>query len=814
MRFFSFFLSAAITIVLLMALDRPLGPVPAIGRLLSPQTGFWRNADPTDMDYSADLHFDSLKGKVNVYLDERLVPHLFAERERDAFFVQGYLHARFRLWQMEFQTHAAAGRLSEVLGVGPDSAFLKNDRYMRRLGMVAGAKRSLEVMLKDSNTAMTLNAYTAGANAFIGQLASRDFPIEYKLLGYAPEPWTNLKTALFLKYMSYDLTGSESDIEYTNAKTFFSLADLQKLYPLQPDSLDPIIPKGTAFPPPGIVPRVPAGADTAYFNWRDSTSINPIKSDRDNGSNNWVVAGSKTKSGRPILCNDPHLGLNLPSLWYEMQITTPGYSTYGVSFPGAPSIVIGYNENIAWGVTNAARDVMDYYEIRFRDESHNEYRYNNEWSKAGKQVDVFRIKGGAVIIDTVATTVFGPVIYDEHFRGRSRTDGSSHLAVKWKAQEGSNELKTFYLLNQAKNYQDYLNAIKGFICPGQNFAFASRSGDIAIWHQGSFPAKWKGQGDYIMPGTDSSYRWQGNIPQAENPHLLNPARGFVSSANQLPADSSYPYYLGGSYDLYRGLIINRKLGQMDQVTPADMQKLQNDNYNVFAANAVPLMLAHLDSSRFSPAQLKYVDILHKWNFREDNEERGVAIFTTWFDQVESLIWQDELSLQPPPSVKPDQYTLLEALIRDSSFSFINNIKTPAKETLTNIVTRAWLLSVPKWEKAEEGSGLTWNHFKDAGLRHLLRLEPFSRYHLNTGGGVNVINALKQFHGPSWRMVVEMKDEPEAYGIYPGGQSGNPGSKYYDGSVDNWSKGQYYKLWKMKQGEEADKRIRFQMNFNK
>ncbi len=813
MRFFSFFLSTAITILMLMALDRPLGPVPAIGRLLSPQTGFWRNADAAGMNYSTDLHFDSLKGKVNVYLDERLVPHLFAEKEEDAFFVQGYLHARFRLWQMEFQTHAAAGRLAEVLGVGPDSAFLNNDRYMRRLGMVAGARRSLEVMLKDSSTAMTLKAYTAGANAFISQLASRDFPIEYKLLGYAPEPWTNLKTALFLKYMSYDLTGSESDIEYTNAKAVFSLADLQKLYPLQPDSVDPIIPKGTAFPPPGLIPEVPAGADTAYFNLRDSTSIISIKTDRDNGSNNWVVAGSKTRSGRPILCNDPHLGLNLPSLWYEMQITTPGFSTYGVSFPGAPSIVIGYNENIAWGVTNAARDVMDYYEIRFRDESHNEYRYNGEWANAGKQVDTFRIKGGVAIIDTVATTEFGPVIYDEHFTGRSRTDGSRHLAVKWKAQEGSNELKTFYLLNQAENYQDYLDAIKGFICPGQNFAFASRTGDIAIWHQGSFPAKWKGQGDYIMPGIDSTYRWQGNIPQDENPHLLNPVRGFVSSANQLPADSSYPYYLGGSYDLYRGLTINRKLGQMQQITPVDMQKMQNDNYNAFAASAVPLMLAHLDSSRFSPAQLKYLDILNKWNFRNDNEERGVAIFTTWFNQVELLIWHDELSLQPSPSVKPDQYTLLEALIKDSSFSFIDNIHTPAKETLSNIVTQAWLLSVPKWEKAEESSALTWNHFKDAGLRHLLRLEPFSRYHLNTGGGVNVINALKQFHGPSWRMVVEMKDEPEAYGIYPGGQSGNPGSKYYDGSVNNWAKGEYYRLWKMKKGEEADKRIRFQMYFN-
>jgi len=814
MRIIYFVISLLLTVALIIGLDNPIGSIPPLGSFVSPQHGFWQNAEPADKDFNADITLPGIKNKAIVYFDERLVPHLFAEEEEDAFFIQGYLHAKFRLWQMEFQTHVAAGRLSEVLGAGTDSAYLNNDRNMRRLGMVYGAKKSLETMERDPVIRSILNAYTQGVNSYIAQLTVSTLPLEYRLLHYYPEKWTNLKTALFLKYMSFDLTGNENDIEYTNAKSFFSEEDFNKLYPLIQDSLYPVIPKGTVFDAPAVKPAAPASADSLYFQWKDSARIHTVKTDKDNGSNNWVAAGTKTRSGRPILCNDPHLGLNLPSLWYEMQITTKSINAYGVSFPGAPAIIIGFNDSIAWGVTNAARDVRDYYRIQFKDASQTEYFFNGEWKKATLQTEDYLIRGGEAFRETVAYTVFGPVMYDQHYSGGGRLSHAESLAVQWKAQEGSNELKTFYLLNRSANYQDYLAAIRDFKCPGQNFVFAGKNGDIAIWQQGEFPAKWKRQGDFIMPGTDSSYTWRESVPQQENPHLLNPAHGFVSSANQKPADTTYPYYLGGSYDVYRGLIINRFLSGMEDITISDMQRLQTNNYNVFAETALPFLFKHLKENELDAEDRKYLAIVKQWNWFNDPEEKGPTIFTTWFELLEQFIWNDELAQAPAPVIKPEPYTLIDALKKDSAFSFIDNINTPELESLEDRVTQAFRKAVA-YLAAKEGEGsLAWGKYKDTGIRHLLRLEPLSRFHINAGGGLNIINATKQYQGPSWRMIVQLTDKTEAFGVYPGGQSGNPGSRYYDNFIEDWTAGKYYNLWFMEAQEQDDKRIRFVMKFGK
>ena len=274
MRIIPFVIFGVITTALIIILNSTLVIPAPLGRLLSPQNGIWSNAEPVDYNYSADLSFKQLKGKVNVYFDDRLVPHVFAEQENDAFFVQGYLHAKFRLWQMEFQTYAAAGRDSVNLLVKKQFNL---DRDKRRLGMVFAAENSLKEVEKDPATLAECDNYTAGVNAYIESLNESTLPLEYKLLGYYPEKWTNLKTALFLKYMSLDLAGGENDFEYTNAKSVFSSADFDKIYPVIMDSLDPIVPKGTVFPKPGIDLKIPATADSLYFDKKDSTTIDEQK---------------------------------------------------------------------------------------------------------------------------------------------------------------------------------------------------------------------------------------------------------------------------------------------------------------------------------------------------------------------------------------------------------------------------------------------------------------------------------------------------------------------------------------------------------
>ncbi|MEO8852871.1 MAG: penicillin acylase family protein [Ginsengibacter sp.] len=808
MKLFLFGIYALITIMLIVLLNSTLALQAPLGKLLSPQQGLWQNAEPLDEDYSAELVFPQLQGKTSVYFDERLVPHVFAENEMDAYFVQGYLHAKFRLWQMEFQTRAAAGRLSEIVG----HKALDYDRDKRRLGMVYGAENSLKEIEKDPVTLAECDNYTAGVNAYIESLTKSSLPIEYKLLGYQPEKWTNLKSALFLKYMALELAGYERDFEMTNAKSVFSSADFDKIYPIIMDSLDPIVPKGTIFPPPAVQLKVPSSADSLYYDTKDSTTIEGQKPDPSNGSNNWAVSGQKTASGYPILCNDPHLGLNLPSIWYEMQISTPSYNVYGVSFPGAPAIIIGYNDSCAFGFTNAMRDVRDYYKVKFKDESRKEYWFDSSWHTTTFRIEDIKIKDQPDYYDTVAYTNIGPVMYDKTFSG-GRSTNYENYAVRWKAHDPSNELKMFTLLNKAHNYGDYLRAIKYLHTPGQNCIFASKSGDIAIWDQGEFPAKWYRQGDFVMPGADSSYFWQAMIPQFENPHMVNPERGFVSSANQLPADTAYPYYLGGNYPPYRGLEINRRLEKMNNITPEDMMKLQTDNYNVFAEMAMPVIIKKMQVDKLSPQELKYFNILRNWNLKNERNSRGATLFVVTWDSLETVVWNDEFLKSHLDLPWPSESTLLEDIIKYPDFKYLDNINTVQKETLPDDITAAFKMATAVIRQADENGTMEWAKYKDTHVEHLARLDAFSRLHLPIGGGTNTINAAKEQHGPSWRMVVSLTPETQAYGVYPGGESGNPGSRFYDDFIDKWAAGKYYALWMMKASEKNDPRVKWKMIFN-
>jgi penicillin amidase len=812
MRIAPFLVSLIITVALIFALNKKWGPVPPLGKFLSPQHGFWQNAEPVDANFDADLKFPGLKGKVNVYFDDRLVPHVFADNNEDLYFAQGYLHAKFRLFQMELQTMYAAGRLCEIVGNNP--AVIKVDRETRRSGMVYAAENALKEFEADPLSKATCDAYTAGVNAYIESLTEAQLPVEYKLLDYKPEKWNNLKIALFLKQMSRTLAGNVDDLELTNEKSFIPFSEFKILYPQVPDSLIPIVPAGTKFDSPGIVPVKPASADSVYFGEKEiMTAAEIIKQDPDNGSNNWVVAGTKTKSGVPILCNDPHLDLTFPSIWYEMQLSSPDVNVYGATFPGSPNVIIGFNDDIAWGVTNAQRDVKDFYEIKFKDDSKKQYWFNNQWVNTQLHIETIKVKGAKDVYDTVAFTSFGPVMFDKSFPDTLANDKA--IVCRWTAHDASNEGLTFYKLNRAKNYDDYLNAIKTFACPGQNFVFASKTGDIAIWQQAKFPARWYGQGMMVMPGEDSSYMWQGFIPQAENPHAINPQQGFLVSANQRPADSSYPYFIPGNYINARAISINHQLENMQQVTIDDMERLQNDYFNVTAEDARPLLLKYVKENSLNSDEKKYLDIIRDWDLKAMPDSKGQTVYNLWWDSLAVEIWKDELTKVPRAVIVPNQQTLLEALLKDSAFKYVDNINTPQIETLYDDVTTAFAKASVQLAKEEKAGTLEWTKHKSPRIYHLLRssLMPFSKQ-VAVGGNGDIINATTTTHGPSWRMVVQLSTPTEAYGVYPGGQSGNPGSRYYDNFVNQWVMGKYYQLWFMHNGDRMDKKIKWTMKFEK
>jgi penicillin amidase len=403
-------------------------------------------------------------------------------------------------------------------------------------------------------------------------------------------------------------------------------------------------------------------------------------------------------------------------------------------------------------------------------------------------------------------------MFDKTYSG-NRTTSNKNYAVRWTAHDPSNELKIFNMLNHAKNYADYAAAVTNLHTPGQNCAFACKNGDIAIRTQGDWPAKWKGQGDFVMPGTDTSYLWQGMIPQDEVPFQYNPERGFISSANQKPVDETYPYYLGRNYPVYRGYEINKRLTAMSNITPQDMMALQTDNYNAPAAMLMPLFLKNIKENELNSDEKKYLDLLKNWNFRNDVGSQGATVFELLWNNFQHKVIDDDYLKAPKVVMHPFESSLLEGILKDSAYKFLDDITTPQIETIADNITAALKKTTLEVKKAEIEGRLNWDKYKSTHVDHLAKLPSLSRMNLPIGGGVHNINATKETHGPSWRMVISLTKQTEAYGVYPGGQSGNPGSKYYDNFIDEWAAGKYYPLWMMTKGEEKDKRVTGTMSFS-
>jgi len=510
------------------------------------------------------------------------------------------------------------------------------------------------------------------------------------------------------------------------------------------------------------------------------------------GSNNWAVSGTRTATGAPILCSDPHLSLGLPSIWYTIHLSTPNTNVMGVSLPGSPAVIIGFNDSIAWGLTNAQRDLVDFYKIQFKDHKQNEYRSDGQWKPVRKVIEEFKIKGGTTFIDTLLFTHHGPIMYDRNFHSESEENG---FAYRWISHDPSEEIITFYKLNHAKNHADYMDALNHFSSPAQNFAFASVSGDIAMRVQGKYPVRRAGEGKYLLDGTKTSQEWQAFIPNEQNVMDKNPARGFVSSANQYPVDATYPYYvMAPSFEPYRNRRINKVLSELTNITPQDMMKLQFDTYNLKAVESLPHWMTQLDSTHLNDEEAKAYKILKAWDFYNTVDSEGASYYEAWWDALYPLVW-DEMKDAQVDLDFPTNYNTIKLVKEKPDLSFFDIVSTPEKETAREVLRKAFsdgVQFVSKW-KVDHGKEPRWADYKDTYIGHLMRLEAFS-YHVQHGGNHEIVNASSRTHGPSWRMVVSMeKTGVKAWGVYPGGQSGNPGSPYYNSMLDAWATGHYFSL---------------------
>lgn len=779
-----FLVSSGLAILVLIALNVRFGMIPAMGAFLSPFEGFWQlaegDADRTDQQ----LEIPGLAETTRIVYDDDGIPHIFAETTEDLYFAQGYLVARERLWQMDFLARAAEGTLTEVIG----EDALDYSRYMRNLGMVKGAENAVDQMYSDDRSRLKVEAYTAGVNEWMENLDTRKLPLEFKLLGYEPQRWTPLRTALVLMNISHTLTGRSSDFQMTNTLDVFGRDFINRFFPKFSENAAYYIPNEDQFDFDPYTVTAPEKSFTPKTMHESPVEL----PDPGIGSNNWVVDGSRTSSGNPLFSSDPHLPLTLPSIWIEMQLHGPQVNTYGVTLPGTPGVVIGFNEAISWGTTNAGSDAMDIYEIEFRDESMTEYRYDGDWVEVESREEIYRMPDGSEVIDTVKSTHHGPIVSPQGNQVFPETKPGGH-AIRWTAHQPGNETLALYKFNRASSPEEFQNGLEHFHVPAQTFAYADTSGNIGLFHHGRFPVRWESQGRFISDGSDPRYDWQDRIPAEQMPKKINPERGYLGSANQPPVGDYYPYDIGWLYaSNERGTRLHELLASRDDFDADSFRNMQTDDLSVEARRMMPFLLDHLNEEQLESEAKAFVGYLEEWDYRYHAESKAPVMFDRWWQTVYNAIWDPEFAEIDRYVRRPDrERTGLELKRNPNDSLWVSG----GYESLTQLITEIFGNEFLKLKNnnGPPGEDWKWEKRQSSQIRHQAEIPGLGESGLAPGGTARALNANHNNHGPSWRLVVDHSNPLKAYGIYPGGTSGNPGSYFYDNFVDDWEAGELREL---------------------
>lgn len=770
-----------IAILLTRVLHHRIDTIPPPGPFFSPYTGFWQNMESEGIRdlMIKDTH---LQDEVMVRYDDRGVPHIFASNDYDLYFAQGFVTARDRLWQVDFQSRAAGGRISEIVG----EQAVSYDRAQRRLGMGHGADVNAASMMEDPEIATAIRAYTEGFNAWIDQLHPRDYPVEYKIMDAEPDRFTERHPALMLMNLSQTLTSGSRAHAQTNARALLGEDIYHMLYPQELPWVDTMIPPDQEWDFEPLIPQKPD--DDFVPGITDELPLS--ESQTGIGSNSWAVDGSKTQSGYPMLASDPHLSVTLPSIWHEVQLHGEDINVYGVAPPAAPGVVIGFNEFIAWGITNAGSQVLDVYEIEFRDESRREYRHDGEWKPVERRLEEIRVRGAETVKDTVLYTHHGPVTqpFDETIASERYPGGH---AVKWLAHQPGNILKAVYGYNRARNEHEFEDAMRHFTNITQNFTYADREGNISIGHYGQFPVRFRDQGSYISDGSDPAYDWNEFIPFEHLPLSINPERGFVSTANQNPVASGYPYFLGRFYaDFSRGVRINNMLEEADDVTAGFFKEMLMDDLSLHAAKILPFMLRRLDNDDYGDRRDAIIALLEEWDYHFRPDSPVALFFSLWEQKMRDELWNPLFSEHENNEIyirRPDRTVTYHLLLVEEHDVFRSDVDRTIQAAFNNAADE--FLD----NYGDDPESWRYGYDRNFSVDHLADLPGFGRERVITGGTAEAVNAVGSRHAPSWRMIVELGPEIRAYGHYPGGQPGRPGHPDYDKMIDDWSSGTFREL---------------------
>ena len=754
--------SALVFVTVLLGVGVPFGKYPALLPLLNPLSGVWQN---TPQKKVRELSFQGLKERVDIYWDDRDIPHVFAQNLEDLYFAQGYVTAFDRLFQMDISTRAGLGRLSEWI-----RPAVKKDLQIVGAGLREAARKKFKKMMAEPGVRRILQSYVDGINTYIEQ---GHIPLEYKLLGMRPEKWELMRPLGLINSMGWMLTSYSRDLEITQLAKNHGFDTIKRLFPYSTKNSLPIIREFSHLKKKKRSLQDGFISQFSGTNWRD------IKPYQRNGSNSWAIHPQHTQNSKTLLANDTHLSYILPSYWYEIQLHAPGLNVYGGSFPGLPGVIIGFNNKVAWGLTNASADVMDWYEVEFKDKKSLQYKHDGVWKKARVIKEKVLIHGRPPLEIKQVWTHQG-VVY--------KRQGSLALVLKTVLHEASNEIGSLMELNRSKNFKQCQQSMTQFYAPALNIICVDAQ-NIGIWHQGLFPDKWWGQGRYILDGRRADHDWTGWLSPSKIPFEINPKRGYVHSANQIPLPKRFNIYLGKEYvDSYRARRIEEQLKQIKTHDPQKMIALQNDTKDVFTLEVKPLMLRYVHTDLLQSPQVEFLDNLKKWEGDYSLGQVTSTFFYIWYQKLSTMIFSDQLTLIPSRASFFD--VLTSASSHDSwGKKWVDHVDTEEVESLREVVSQSFLAT---WRELSQKFGPSpsqwlWEKFRKVTIKHSLG-RAFSEQ-LSTPGVETAIRSNKGHHGPSWKMVVEMgKKEVRAWVNYPGGPSGNPFDPNYTLFLESWAKG--------------------------
>jgi penicillin amidase len=772
----------------------PIASVCEFGGITREQfAGWWqaeigRRVPPMDGSQAVDV-----RSPVRIERDARGIPHIFAETDPDLFFGFGCAMAADRLFQMDYLRRKGRGRLAEVLG----PAGIELDRLARTVGL--GWIAEAEWGKLDQETQRLVEAFAAGVNALIEETRDKP-PIEFDLLAYRPEPWSPLDCLVIEKEFQWYLTGRFPVIVMPElARRALGDGPLYRAF-LQRESDEESIVAADA--DVAALGDCRLRADGSPHTRRPGTAAGDPEAAQ--GSNNWVLAGSRTCTGHPIVASDPHIAFEAVSCWYQVRLEGGSFHVAGAAYVGMPAVLFGRNRHVAWGCTNNICSLRDLYQERTDPTHHGCFLFDRQWESAHTVEETIHVKGNAAVSMTIVHSRNGPIV-DEVLPVAARATGP--VSLKWLGAVEGGWLTALLAMNRARDASQFRAATRPWHVPTFTVVFADDRGHIGVQITGRVPLRRVSERGY-RPGWDPTHQWDGVIPFEAMPHSLDPLRGWIASANNRPVPDDYPFHLAGTWnDDLRARRIRQRIEAAPQHSRADVAAMQYDTYSLRAAASLPLLLTVLNDAELPPSPREIQDhvaqaiaALRGWDLRVERDRVGATIFNAFFASWARTVVKARFANEQVELLSAGANGLASALLRENLAGWFSDDETRRRAIAATFVSTVSALS----ERLGPGiSSWTWGRLHRLHLKHVLSSRGDLGLLLDHGGvpvGGDFTTVCNTGQGPNFealigagfRMIAEL--DPGAPGLWvqdAQSQSGHPGSPHYSDQLDGWLNREYF-----------------------